>query len=316
MLKSFLITFMYILSACWTIYSQPKHYIGVSHNLDNSVILDSANIRITYSLEFVEDSLNLEKKWKDLKILLIGNKVQNFYSYFGRQIDSAFTTNIKGTKAFKQLPLSEGVFSERYDIYYNFPEGKQTVVENITRLRSYLYKESFTLPEWFITGDTTTLLNFHCHKAVCRFYGRTWEVWFAPEIALNAGPWKLRGLPGLILKASDERNHYVFECTGIEKLKQPEPIIIIEKAYVAASNSAHAGSREKFLKELRELHDNYVNILLSMGYYVMIVDKSGKIVETIEPTNTKFKDRNISYPVKIEVEERYKKIPYNYIELE
>lgn len=304
-----------ILLSCVASYSQPKHYRGIDRKLDKVKTLDMANMRISYSLEFVPDSTESQKKWKDSKILLIGDKIQHFYSKYSRMQDSVAT---QAKQAYRPYSPPTGECAERYDIYYNYPEDKLTVIDNITIFQMHVFNEDLPITklEWNITSETKTILNHLCYKASSNFRGRKWEAWFTMEIPINAGPWKLRGLPGLILKASDERNHYVFECTGIEKLKQPEPIIIIEKAYVAASNSAHAGSREKFLKELRELHDNYVNILLSMGYYVMIVDKSGKIVETIEPTNTKFKDRNISYPVKIEVEERYKKIPYNYIELE
>ncbi len=46
-------------------------------------------------------------------------------------------------------------------------------------------------------GDLT------CKRAVGEFRGRTYEVWFSEEIPVNSGPWKLWGLPGLILEVQD-----------------------------------------------------------------------------------------------------------------
>ena len=57
--------------------------------------------------------------------------------------------------------------------------------------------------------------------------GRNYEAWYTPEIPRSEGPWKLQGLPGLILKASDSRQHYTFVCTGIEKAGKEEAILFI-----------------------------------------------------------------------------------------
>lgn len=42
--------------------------------------------------------------------------------------------------------------------------------------------------------------GYICTKAIARFRGRNYIAWFTPQIPLPYGPWKLIGLPGLILK--------------------------------------------------------------------------------------------------------------------
>jgi hypothetical protein len=186
------------------------------------------------------------------------------------------------------------------------------VVENITSLQIYVYKEDLAdFPQWNITAETMTVLNYLCYKATCYYHGRVWEAWFTMDIPINAGPWKLRGLPGLILKACDARQHYVFECTGIEKLKRREPILM----YKGATNPELATTREKYLKELKQFYENYTNALLSMGICVSIIDDSGKEIEFIETPNKVLADHHAMMTSRVNARDRYKKIPYNPIEL-
>ena len=296
-----------------SIDAQTEQNMGILRLLTNAAVLDSANIQITYSLVFVPDSSKMNETLNDRKVLLIGNSVQHFYSYYSRFVDSIVTAQSKkgGNERLPDFP--DKVCAEWYNIYNNYPEGKQTVVEHITTLQMHVYKEDLAdFPKWNITTETLTILNYFCYKAVCYYHGRIWEAWFTMDIPINAGPWKLRGLPGLILKANDSRQHYVFECIGIEKLKHPVPILLYENAV----NSIHSSTREKYLKALNQFYDNYVNTALSMGFGVFIQDDSGKIIEYIEPTNNILTDKGVAMSIGFYARDRYKKIPYNPIELE
>lgn len=79
----------------------------------------------------------------------------------------------------------------------------------------YYYDEAFAEMEWSMADSTTHILGYECMMATTDYHGRKWTAWFAPEIPAHFGPWKLRGLPGLILKAeADNGNGYT--ATGIE----------------------------------------------------------------------------------------------------
>lgn len=48
-------------------------------------------------------------------------------------------------------------------------------------------------------------MGYSCQKATTTFRGREFNVYFAKDIPIADGPWKLNGLPGLILEvASDD----------------------------------------------------------------------------------------------------------------
>ena len=60
--------------------------------------------------------------------------------------------------------------------------------------------------------------------ARCTFKGRTWTAWFTADIPLDNGPWKLCGLPGLILRAYDSKQQYIFDCVGMKQAEEGENI--------------------------------------------------------------------------------------------
>ena len=64
--------------------------------------------------------------------------------------------------------------------------------------------------------------------ATADFRGRRWTAWFATDIPVSDGPWKLGGLPGLILEAYDDGQQHVFTAVGLERVKD-EPIIFNQK---------------------------------------------------------------------------------------
>jgi GLPGLI family protein len=102
----------------------------------------------------------------------------------------------------------------------NYPKGKMTVTDDIIP-EDYIYEENKTDRKWALLNDTLMVCGYACNKAAASFGGREWTVWYAPEIAISDGPWKLYGLPGLILKASDSTGTHTFEAITIRKSNFP-----------------------------------------------------------------------------------------------
>ncbi len=59
--------------------------------------------------------------------------------------------------------------------------------------------------------------GLHLPKATCHFKGRDYTAWFCPDLPVHVGPWKLNGLPGVIVDARDAKNEVVFQFDGVEK---------------------------------------------------------------------------------------------------
>ena len=66
-----------------------------------------------------------------------------------------------------------------------------------------IFKEEPLEEVWKLHSETKKLSNFFCKKATINFRGRNYTAWYTTEIPVPFGPWKLRGLPGLILEFYD-----------------------------------------------------------------------------------------------------------------
>ena len=97
-----------------------------------------------------------------------------------------------------------------------------------------------------------------------------WTAWFSPEIPVQNGPWKLGGLPGLILEAYAEGNQYSLIATGIQQSAKP-----IRAVYLA--NEYEATDLIKYLKAKRSFMENplgKINAQLS-GSAIRIASSDG-----------------------------------------
>lgn len=85
------------------------------------------------------------------------------------------------------------------------------------------YQVCEPLPEipWTFDGDTRQIGPYRCERATGHFRGRLYEVWFAPAVPVLAGPWKLQGLPGLVVQARDRSGEIVFRLNTLKPAGRP-----------------------------------------------------------------------------------------------
>lgn len=81
----------------------------------------------------------------------------------------------------------------------------------------YIVREQKPSIDWTITKEEKKIGPYACQKAIGKFRGRMYTAWFTLDIPLNMGPWKLQGLPGLILEASDTDKLIQFAFTSLQE---------------------------------------------------------------------------------------------------
>lgn len=220
-------------------------------------VVDSTRLRVWYAMN--ADSIADINTYIDFQRLDVGDSISKYYSWFVYNSDSLLLDwHKKHPKAgsspswqgpggknkstwiqyeFSDLYIQNGVLTE----YACMPHG----------LGKYNSQYSEPLPQqsWIITFDMHELLGYTCQKATCYFRGRNYVAWFAPDIPVRQGPWKLGGLPGLILKAHDTDSLYTFEAVKIETGKHP----ITRYEY----KNYKVEKREKVQKMQREFTENW-----------------------------------------------------------
>lgn len=78
------------------------------------------------------------------------------------------------------------------------------------------YTDTLHPMAWRLLPERRDISGLECHRAETRFRGRHYVAWYAPAIPLPHGPWKLGGLPGLIVEAYDEDRHLVFRLLSVD----------------------------------------------------------------------------------------------------
>lgn len=180
--------------------------------------LDVARVQVMYSLTYREDSTLLDRMNKEKMILLIGDEISDFQSYGHYRLDRIRYEKMRDGTYPEWYSTNGHDYSCRFmfQILKNYPTGRMTVVDQFLFSGLLKYEEDLDVIDWDILSDSMYVAGYLCQKAVCDYGGRIWEAWFTSELPFSDGPFKFHGLPGLILKVSDTRNHYSFDFVSIE----------------------------------------------------------------------------------------------------
>ena len=75
---------------------------------------------------------------------------------------------------------------------------------------------------WQLTNNSKDINGLLCNNAFITFRGRNFNVWYAPEIPTQFGPWKFYGLPGLITKIESDDKTILFQLEKLSYVNEEE----------------------------------------------------------------------------------------------
>jgi|GEM_PF-3561899 len=96
-------------------------------------------------------------------------------------------------------------------------KGERLSIKKYSSLdKSFVLKEKTGTIKWQLKPENRKIGGFNCQKAVGDFGGRTYTVWFSTEIPINVGPWKLDGLPGVLVAGKEDSDRVGFSLNDIQ----------------------------------------------------------------------------------------------------
>lgn len=180
---------------------------------------DTARMMIHYKFSWVQDTANRAHPYTENMVLYIGKSAGAYRSYdavvYKTQFKKAFAEAVAASPDGRPMINRRGVGTPTE--YYEYPNEQKLVTKEDLLVNSYAITGPMPVIDWKTSGDTATFGGLHCQKATCHFKGRDYTAWFCPDLPVRTGPWKLNGLPGVIVDARDSKNEVVFQFDGVEK---------------------------------------------------------------------------------------------------
>ena len=128
--------------------------------------------------------------------------------------------------------------SPNEDVGFFYVNKNETYFTDTTWKGTLLIKESLFNWDWKLLGEKKKIGKFNCQNASIEFRGRTFIAWFTTDIPVGFGPYKFKGLPGLILEVYDSEKLWYMKAIkmNLKNSKKKCPIKFDTKKLKKAIN--------------------------------------------------------------------------------
>lgn len=229
----------------------PFIFLLISSLVPAQELTDKFKYKATYDLTWQIDSTNSESIQNETMVLFIGDKISRFSSegqYIADSIKEAYKDRERTQQSFNEMRSKMPMSALNFYVFKRQNSAQVSFTEKIVK-DNYRYIQDIDDLNWEILPETKEVAGFVAQKAKASFSGRDYTAWFTTEIPISEGPYKFRGLPGLILEISDNNDYYTFKLNGFKELNDEISIEFEPEDYLEVS-------REKFLEIKQEYAEN------------------------------------------------------------
>ncbi|MEO6541272.1 MAG: GLPGLI family protein [Ferruginibacter sp.] len=175
-----------------------------------------AQIEVTYVQNYQFDSTDIKSKKSFVMKLFVFDEKSIFISENRMYNDSvALNFNVNSIDITKPINFNTRPDANKEIIVI---ENSSSVLKQYFRFgnkENYLFNDTL-MPHWIIINKDTILNDIKCKKATTIFKGRSYTAWFSLIHSIPLGPYKFRGLPGLIIKIEDAKKMICYELQSIK----------------------------------------------------------------------------------------------------
>ncbi|MDR2238310.1 MAG: GLPGLI family protein [Chryseobacterium sp.] len=265
-----------------------------------AVYISSQTHRFVYQLQYKMDST--EAGYEKLNMILdIGPKEVKFY---GQNLLVTDSLNKKFGMNNSHTDMSGQVVKRRLNTSDH---------ENFINIKNGYYSFKTTdKMSWLISGETKQSDHYTLQKATTTFGGRNWTAWFCKDIPFNEGPFKFRGLPGLIFELYDSKKNFIYNLSSSREL----PNVYSTADFIESNfgNKAVPINEKQKYKLIMEFYNDpfaFERNNFSKSNTDLKININGKEIRTVDELNTQTKSmqeviRKYNNPIEIDKAIHYK----------
>ena len=169
-----------------------------------SMTLTAQTHRFIYEYHYKVDSTDAEMR-KVSMVLDVNPSDVKFYNY-----DFVVTDSTNKTKGQNNIIWDDTPALIR--------KKNSNINSNYINVQNMFIVDTEDHVDWKLFDETKNFGGYQLQKATTGFGGRKWTAWFTKDIALSEGPYKFKGLPGMIFEISDDKGNFKFTLVKSYKL--------------------------------------------------------------------------------------------------
>ena len=258
------------------------------------IFIQGQTHRFIYELQYKMDST--EAGYEKLNMILdITPKEVKFY---GRDLATTDSLNKKFGMNSSYTDMTGQVVKRKINSSDN---------ENYINIKNgyYSFKTTDKI-NWTVSDETKKVENYTLQKAATTFGGRNWTAWFCKDIPINEGPFKLRGLPGLIFELSDAKKNFIYHLIKSQKLSEVYATEdFLESNFGNKAIPINEKQKRKLIMEFYNDPFAFERNNISKSNNNLRININGKEIHNVEELNTQTKSmqeviRKYNNPVEID----------------
>lgn len=208
---------------------------------------EHALAKCCYNFVHINDTTQRSKHHDEEMVLYMGKDASLYQTYTEERMKERVAKQMEDP-AFDGNLTIKGNARTTSESYYFQPVDKN--FKELYKLGNERYLLDDTYPEirWKISNEVKEIGGYSCQRADTELKGRKYTVWFTLELPFSYGPWKLQGLPGLILEAKDSRDEVFFHYAGFDKMEKDSILFGVPDNLIKTSRKALTKLKEAFKK--------------------------------------------------------------------
>ncbi|WP_312337161.1 GLPGLI family protein [Sphingobacterium sp.] len=201
--------------------------------------------KVHYEFKHVNDSTQRDQFIRDETVVYLNPRASYYTSYSSKRMQDEVKKQMEDPGFDGTLNITTRTTPSSSSYLLDADQNKMTEVVSVASDK-FAIPQTYPTQDWEILGDRKEIGGYDCQNAKTTFKGRTYIAWFTTELPFSYGPWKLHGLPGLILDARDTKNEVIFAYAGFDKIEDGKTSVALPQNVITTTTEEVKKIQEAF----------------------------------------------------------------------